>query len=143
MCKKIIHDFLHAQLWAEYFDRILWIPLRSLKGTKSLNELLHGEYFALQGERDCLVSALHEAIFDPTDQRTLLLLDSLDEISGERQFSGIDLKEKFKDLLNQQNVIVTFRPYAVSSPNLNLFDVELETIGFRPAVTTWLPSYRT
>lgn len=54
---KIIHDFLHAQLWEEYFDRILWMPLRSFKGTRSLNELLHDEYFALQGERDCLVSA--------------------------------------------------------------------------------------
>jgi len=133
LCKKIIYDFLHNQLWAEYFDRILWIPLRSLKGTRSLNELLHDEYFALQGERDCLVSALHDAIFDPTDQRTLLLLDGLDEISGERHFSGIDLTEKFKDLLNQQNVIITSRPYAVSSPDLNLFDLELETIGFSPA----------
>lgn len=133
LCKKIIHDFLHAQLWAEYFDRIIWIPLRSFKGTKSLNELLHEEYFALQGERACLVSALHEAIFDPTDQRTLLLLDGLDEISGERYVSGIDLIEKLKDLLNQQNVIITSRPYAVTSPDLNSFDLELETIGFRPA----------
>lgn len=81
LCKKIVHDFLHAHLWAEYFDRIFWIPLRSLKGTKSFNELLYDKYFALHREQDCLVSALCEAIFDPTDQRTLLLLDGLDEIS--------------------------------------------------------------
>lgn len=133
LCKKIIHDFLHAQIWGEYFDRILWIPLRSLKGAKSLTKLLYDEYFALQGEQGCLVSALHEVVFDVTDQKTLLFLDGLDEISGEWHVSGNDLTEEYKDLLNQENVIIMSRPYAVDPLALDPFDLELETIGFCPA----------
>ncbi|THC91705.1 hypothetical protein EYZ11_008830 [Aspergillus tanneri] len=132
LCKKIVHDFLYARLWAEYFDRILWMPLRRLKGTLSLDKLLE-EYLALESDRDCLVLALRKTIFDPIDKRTLLLLDGLDEICGERQDPGIDLAEKLTSLLNRPNVIITSRPYAVNLPDLNPFDLELETVGFLPA----------
>ncbi|KAJ5496705.1 hypothetical protein N7463_008692 [Penicillium fimorum] len=132
LCKKIVHDFLHAQLWAELFDRILWVPLRSLKGRSSLENLLHEEYITQQSDRDCLVEVLRETIFDPENARTLLLLDGLDEISGEQHVSGTDLDENFTELLNQQNVIITSRPYAVNLPSLKQFDLEVETIGFHP-----------
>ncbi|OKL55213.1 hypothetical protein UA08_09516 [Talaromyces atroroseus] len=130
LCKKIVHDFLHDKLWGELFDRIFWIPLRSLKGKSSLEELLPYEYFSTQQEPEWFVQALWRALGDETDERTLLLLDGLDEISGERNISGTELTEKFRGLLNRRNVIITSRPYAVNLPGLTLFDLELETIGF-------------
>jgi hypothetical protein len=41
LCKKIVHEFLHRQLWGKIFDRVLWIPLRDLKGKASIQDLLH------------------------------------------------------------------------------------------------------
>jgi hypothetical protein len=35
LCKKIVHDFLHQRMWADLFDRIIWIPLRRLKGCQT------------------------------------------------------------------------------------------------------------
>jgi hypothetical protein len=132
MCKKIVYDFLCHQMWAKFFDRVLWIPLRKLKGRSSLEEVLHKEYFSMQMERECLVPALWKTICDPSDERTLLILDGLDEVSGEWNDSGTDLTGSLKDLLNRHNVIITSRPCAVNLPGLRSFDLELETVGFHP-----------
>jgi hypothetical protein len=32
LCKKIVYDFTYAGVWADSFSRLLWIPLRKLKG---------------------------------------------------------------------------------------------------------------
>jgi HEAT repeat protein len=85
----------------------------------------------MDGERDRLFPALWRTICDQTSNRTLFILDGLDEVSGERNSSGTDLTEIFGDLLNRQNVIITSRPYAAHLPSLDPFDLELETIGFR------------
>lgn len=44
LCKKIVHGFLHGQLWDGLFDRILWIPLRMLKDDANVENLLYQEY---------------------------------------------------------------------------------------------------
>jgi hypothetical protein len=33
---------------AAFFDRVIWIPLRKLKGTSSLDEFFRREYFSFQ-----------------------------------------------------------------------------------------------
>ncbi|RHZ66648.1 hypothetical protein CDV55_100496 [Aspergillus turcosus] len=58
LCKKIVHDFYHKQMWETLFDRVIWIPLRRLKGMSSLDEFFRREYFSFQAERDKLVSKL-------------------------------------------------------------------------------------
>ncbi|KAK2760247.1 hypothetical protein FQN54_002314 [Arachnomyces sp. PD_36] len=130
LCKKIVHDFLRGQLWSKYFDRIIWIPLRSLKEIQDLEKWFQDECFPMRRERECLGSILWNHVCDETDERTLLLLDGLDEISGERHISGVDLTEKLKHLLNRHHVIVTSRPYAVHLSGLHTFDLELDTMGF-------------
>lgn len=32
LCKKIVQDLTYAGMWASLFNRLLWIPLRKLKG---------------------------------------------------------------------------------------------------------------
>jgi predicted NACHT family NTPase len=136
LCKKIVYDFLHNQMWARFFDRVLWIPLRNLKGKSGLDQLLREEYFStMHLDSDCLVPALLQSICDQTYGRTLLLLDGLDEISREP-----NVTEAFTDLLNRHDVIITSRPYAVHLPCLGPFDLELETIGFYP---NQVQAYRT
>jgi hypothetical protein len=139
LCKKIVHDFYHQQMWATLFDRVIWVPLRRLKGMSSLDEFFRCDYFAFEADRDELVSKLWKTVFDQTHKRTLWLLDGLDEISGYRHPSGTDLTVIFNSLLSQENVIITSRPYAANISGLAPFDLELETVGFRPSqVQTYL-----
>lgn len=139
LCKKIVHDFYHQKMWVTLFDRVVWIPLRRLKGKSTLDGFFHQEYFSFQAQRDELVSKLLRTVFDETRKRTLWLLDGLDEISGDRSESGADLIETFIRLFNRDNVVITSRPYAVNIPGLAPFDLELETIGFHPSqVQTYL-----
>jgi nucleoside phosphorylase len=139
LCKKIVHDFYHQQMWATLFDRVIWIPLRRLKGMSGLDEFFRRDYFSFQANRDELVSRLWKTVFDQTHKRTLWLLDGLDEISGYRHPSGTDLTEIFNSLLSQDNVVITSRPYAAHISGLAPFDLELETVGFHPSqVQTYL-----
>jgi hypothetical protein len=132
LCKKIVYDFLHHQMWGKSFNRVLWIHLRSFKGRSSLEELLNKEYFSMHMECECLVPALWKAICNPNDERTLLILGGLDEALGEQNDSGTNLTESLKDLLNRHNVVITSWPYAVNLSGLRPFDLELETVGFHP-----------
>ena len=141
LCKKIVYEFIHAQLWSNLFDRILWIPLRNFKGKSTLDDLLHQEYlqYAPLKGREPLYSTLNDSIFDESHQRTLLLLDGLDEISAEQSSSGPEMIESFRRLLNYRNVIITSRPHAANLPGLAHFDLELETVGFNQGqVKTYL-----
>ncbi|KAL4934773.1 nucleoside phosphorylase domain-containing protein [Aspergillus oleicola] len=133
LCKKIVHDFYRQRMWSTLFDRIIWIPLRRLKGMSGLEDFFRQDYFSSQAECDNLVSRLRKTVFDQTHKRTLWLLDGLDEISGYRHNSGNDSIELFNDILSQNNVIITSRPYATNVPGLPPFDLELETIGFHPS----------
>ncbi|PYI08454.1 hypothetical protein BO78DRAFT_416629 [Aspergillus sclerotiicarbonarius CBS 121057] len=129
LCKKIVHEFLYDQLWAENFDRILWIPLRSLRANPTLEAYLEDHFFATSEEKKLLAQALWKKVFGDSN-RTLFLLDGFDEVVGERTAGG-DLVDVLKDLFNQDNIIMTSRPYAVIS-SLPGFDLEVETIGFHP-----------
>ena len=139
LCKKIVHDFAHGKQtelhrsWTKLFDRLLWIPLRHLKGRSTYGynheDLFYHEYFSSQGHDDgkCLAKELWRELNDTRSSRTLFLLDGLDEVSG--------LCETFlflKTLLNQTNVIVTSRPNANLPDGVEDLDLQLETIGFYP-----------
>jgi DNA helicase HerA-like ATPase len=108
LCKKIVQDFYHQQMWATLFDHMIWIPLQKLKGKSTVDEFFRQEYFSFQAERDDLVSKLLKMVLDQTHKRTLWLLDGLDEISVDHS-SGTDLTEIFGRLLNQEDVVITSR----------------------------------
>ncbi|XHG08316.1 hypothetical protein AWENTII_011422 [Aspergillus wentii] len=126
LCKKIVHDFIHGKLSSWNVDRVLWIPLRKLKGKDNPEQFLIEELLSRNEDKDVLSTSLRQTIVQPKT-RTLFLLDGFDEIAGE-----VVSNNMLRALLNRDNVIVTSRPYALDPYSLNTFDLELETVGFRP-----------
>ncbi|KAG8413005.1 hypothetical protein J3458_013426 [Metarhizium acridum] len=121
----------------EYFDRILWVPLRNLKLKErrqlpayNFEHLLSHEYFSLPYPKPEFAEALCH-VLEATVDKTLFLLDGLDEVS---QFlGGYDAMSRFlMVLLNRPNVIITSRPNASLPSCIQPLDHELETIGFYP-----------
>ncbi|KAI0188180.1 armadillo-type protein [Xylaria flabelliformis] len=135
LCKKIVYEFIHNNLWQDLYDIVLWIPLRNLKDRErcmipgyNLNYLLRHEFFSKSRECDELVDSLWHAI-DTKDRKVLFILDGLDEVSSQLNGSMLDF---LNTLLNQSNVIVTSRPNATVFQGLDPFDLDLETVGFYP-----------
>ncbi|PWI64077.1 hypothetical protein PCL_00009 [Purpureocillium lilacinum] len=131
----MVYDFTHDtklhRSWAELFDRLLWVPLRRLKGRS-------GKSYNLDEESHRLVGAIWDATRLQKGSRTLFILDGLDEVS--REWSHDDAMHTFLEtLLNQPNVIITSRPAGTLLTGLRPVDLELETIGFYPdQVETYL-----
>ncbi|TRX91530.1 hypothetical protein FHL15_007535 [Xylaria flabelliformis] len=135
LCKKIVYEFIHNNLWQDLYDIVLWIPLRNLKDRErcmipgyNLNYLLRHEFFSKSRECDELVDSLWHAI-DTKYRKVLFILDGLDEVSSQLNGSMLDF---LNTLLNQSNVIVTSRPNATVPNSLDPFDLHLETVGFYP-----------
>ncbi|KAK2596797.1 hypothetical protein QQS21_006126 [Conoideocrella luteorostrata] len=136
LCKKIVHDFIHGkesalhQAWAPLFDRLLWVPLRNLKRKKppvsNYEEMLYNEYFKVMGKNgQRLAEELWEKISSTEGDKTLFLLDGLDEVAYDL------INDDFLvDLLNNRNVIITSRPYTQLPVSLDDIGLRLETIGF-------------
>ncbi|KAH6971507.1 hypothetical protein BKA56DRAFT_677610 [Ilyonectria sp. MPI-CAGE-AT-0026] len=132
LCKKIVYDNLYDGTWADSFSRLLWVPLRTLKGKSSLEynlkDWLRAEYFRA-GDGDILAEAVRQAVDYPDKYgKTLFILDGLDEVSHEldSETSGL-----LQDLLNQPHAIITSRP-GTSMARFNNVDLELEIVGFYP-----------
>ncbi|SPO06598.1 uncharacterized protein DNG_09288 [Cephalotrichum gorgonifer] len=142
LCKKMVHDFTHGtqtelnRSWTKLFDRLLWVPLRNLKGRSApgynYEDLFHHEYFSRgggHGDGRHLAEALWRELRATDGSRTLFILDGMDEISQE--LGGNDHISLFlTDLLNRPNVIVTSRPNANLPATVKALDRELETVGF-------------
>lgn len=135
LCKKIVHDFTHDR-WKDLFDRIVWIPLRNLKGWRpseyNLEELFYHEYFYSEYKKGrVLAHEMWRAVEERKGRGTLFVLDGLDEVARDLQ-SDSNLTRLLETLLNQPNVIITSRPYGTLPFDLRPLDLELETIGFYP-----------
>lgn len=125
LCKKIVHDFYHNTLWRDLYTRIVWIPLRNLwrlaESCQSIGDLLKHEFPCRWS-----VERTHETFHDiADDERTLFLLDGLDEVSSKLADDKI-----LRDLLRRPNIIITSRPHQTRLPLRP--DIEMETIGFLP-----------
>lgn len=143
LCKKMVYDFIRQtslhDAWTQWFDRLLWVPLRNLKRRPgqgyNLSLLFRDEYFRHHlGKdgltRDDLAAELSRKVDDSNSERTLFVLDGLDEVS-QLLASSNEMSDFLMMLLNKPNVIVTSRPNT-SLPAIRAFDLELETIGFYP-----------
>ena len=132
LCKKIVYDYIHYNIWIDLFDRLIWIPLRELKNQLmpgyNLKDLLYNEYFLDQMDGRLFADALWSVILE-NSASTLFILDGLDEVA-----QGFDAETGpiFQNLLNQSHVIITSRPYRSSLEYMKPPDLELETIGFYP-----------
>ncbi|KAF7551742.1 hypothetical protein G7Z17_g4776 [Cylindrodendrum hubeiense] len=143
LCKKMVYDFTHGmqtelhRVWTELFDRLLWVPLRNLKGRSAPGynheELFYHEYFSSQGHENGRLFAreLWQKLKDTHSSRTLFVLDGLDELIQDLHSDG-DMFRFLEVLLNQPNVIITSRPNASLPNGIGHIDLELETIGFYP-----------
>ncbi len=131
LCKKLVYDYQNSSLWQDQFDSVLWVPLRQLKthAPKRLEDLLCTQYFA--GYESSQAQALSKVFYAHQD-KTLFILDGLDEVAGELN-EGQPLKDFLQTLLNQAHVVITSRPAGVDTKLLGQLDLELETVGFSSA----------
>jgi HEAT repeat protein len=136
LCKKAVHDFIYRGTWSNWFDSLLWIPLRKLpelglrSGRYNLTELFRNEFFSQCPQEDDFASTLRAACDRPDGGRTLFILDGLDEIWHDRSDSG--MSDFVRHLLSQPNIIVMSRPSVTPPREVRKFDLELETVGFSP-----------
>lgn len=147
LCKKMVYDFIRQtslhDSWTQWFDRLLWVPLRNLQRRPgqgyNLSLLFRDEYFRHHlGKggltREDLAAELSRKVDDSNSDRTLFVLDGLDEVS-QLLTSSNEMSDFLMMLLDKPNVIVTSRPNT-SFPAMRAFDLELETIGFYPGQVT-------
>ena len=132
LCKKMVYDYIHHNMWIDLFDRLIWIPLRKLRNQLkpgySLKDLLYNEYFLDRMDGHLFADALWRVILE-SSARTLFILDGLDEVAQE---FDPQTGQTLQNLLNQSHVIITSRPYRSSLEYMKPPDLKLETIGFYP-----------
>lgn len=121
--------------WTNIFDRILWVPLRSLKRKPdngyNLEDLFLRDFFSNAPNREALAKQLEETLHTTKFATTLFILDGLDEVSEGMQTSH-EMHKFLTFPLESPNAIITSRPNASLPPWIRAPDLELETIGFYP-----------
>lgn len=125
LCKKMIYEFIHNNMWTEKIDRVIWFPLRELQeeNDTSIGSLIIRRHFVEDNEADQRSETLGREI-EKKSTRTLFILDGLDEVPTGR------ISPLITKLLNQPRVIITSRPYAISQARLYNLHREVETVGF-------------
>ncbi|EFY98052.2 nacht nucleoside triphosphatase [Metarhizium robertsii ARSEF 23] len=137
LCKKIVHEFTRGAWgeWTNIFDRVLWVPLRSLKRKPDNGYHLEGlflrDFFSNAPNREALAKQLEETLHITKFATTLFILDGLDEVSEGMRPSN-EMHKFLIFLLQIPNVIITSRPNASLPSWIRAPDLELETIGFYP-----------
>ncbi|UAW64845.1 HEAT repeat domain-containing protein [Mycoavidus sp. HKI] len=128
LCKKLVYEYHQNGLWQDQFESVLWVPLRQLKthAPKRLEDLLCTQY--LVDHESSEAQALSKVFYAHRD-KTLFILDGLDEVVGELN-EGRPLKNFLQTLLTQAHVVITSRPAGVDAKLLGQLDLELETVGF-------------
>jgi HEAT repeat protein len=126
----MVCEFLDSGMWADIIDRVIWLPLRELKGRewRDVRQLLC-EYYLSGSEDSQLLGTALWTEFERDKTRTLFILDGLDEVSQEVNDRSSAL---LLDLLIQPRTIITTRPYAINWDRIKNIDVRLETVGFYP-----------
>jgi predicted NACHT family NTPase len=131
LCKKVIFDFLHNNVWRDRFERVIWIPLRTLVQRNHLNlqKWLEEEFSDNDNDWGVFAKCSFEANISHHG-RTLFILDGLDELSDFELNQNL-LQTPFE----QPHVIITSR-HNVSRSSFARFsetDMKLHTIGFYPS----------
>ncbi|KAF6822843.1 peptidase C14 [Colletotrichum musicola] len=155
LCKKIVHDFTHKNMWSELFSRVVWVRLRELKNWPDKDYNLGGVFeklfFQQCPDGKSFHKELQRQIEDENPGDTLFLLDGLDEVTElameHRHGTPHPGHEFLKGLLNRHNVIITTRPHAALPPGFKQPDLELDTIGFnqdqvQKYIKTVMPNFK-
>jgi GTPase SAR1 family protein len=140
LCRKIVHDVVHGDMWKDMFQRVIWVQLRDLIPLSKENYTLDGMFqhilFQECTSGDLLYKRLAQHIGQAGSGETLFLLDGLDEVSDiamRREQSVQHPGHAFlKGLLNKTFVIITTRPHTALPSECKKPDLELDTVGFSP-----------
>ncbi|KAK8033894.1 hypothetical protein PG991_003292 [Apiospora marii] len=128
LCKRIVYDSIHHDLWSDVIDRVIWLPLRELKSRDTwgsdIRHFLRERFFKGVENGEWLAEALFQES-EKSESTTLFLLDGLDEMQD-------GSSSLLRSLMGQQRVIITTRPHGVNSDLVRDIHQELETIGFSP-----------
>ncbi|UAW63432.1 HEAT repeat domain-containing protein [Mycoavidus sp. HKI] len=127
LCKKLVYDYQHNALWQDRFDCVLWLPLAQFKTDQTIKfeELLGEHFFANQ---ESLQTQALTQTFERHRDKTLFILDGLDEVIGELD-EGRPLNKLLQKLLDQTHVLITSRSVGVNPQILSQFDLQLEATG--------------
>jgi hypothetical protein len=127
LSEKILHEYTWGREWRDLFDWVLLVPLRKLKQKHfgSLTDVFGETYFQQEPRGQVFAQTLRERILGPDKDKTLFILDGLDEIQGWE--ADESMKTILLELLDHPNVIITSRP---TGADLKDKDLQLETIGF-------------
>jgi len=138
VCKKIVHEVVSRSLWADRFERILWIPLRDVKARGERCDrkgLLKDLFFDWDGlhpagfgdvDADLYAQTMSNKLNDP---KTLVILDGLDEVAdliGSRDFKLLNRLV----VERRQPTIITSRPNGVSQTIRDSAHLVLDAVGF-------------
>ncbi|KAJ4109706.1 hypothetical protein NW768_012142 [Fusarium equiseti] len=134
LCKKVLYEFYTKDMWRMKFDRILWIPLRQVpllqQGNRTPEQLL---IQALFSDSDMpLVTEMMEQLELDNFNRTLFLLDGMDEVHHLLNNHDAGFMTLLTTLIDKPNVIVTSRPHSRVQERKVPFDIEAEVLGFTP-----------
>ncbi|KFG84474.1 pfs domain-containing protein [Metarhizium anisopliae] len=125
LCKQIIDEYGRKEVLGTMFSWVLWVPLRKLGLDDSLKSFFRLEYFHGKLHEDLLAEKLYQQVFGEDKEKTLLILDGLDESSGweERNIS---------ELAQFKSIIFTTRSGRgkAGSAVYTIADLELEAMGF-------------
>lgn len=134
LCKKIVHEFYTNKMWRTKFDRILWIPLRHIRRlsetNRNLENLLAQELITYENTK--LVAKMHEELELDKFDKTLFLLDGLDEVHSSLSDDDDGYRTLLDSLIDKPNVIVTSRPHFRVVQRRLPFDMEAQVLGLTP-----------
>ncbi len=138
LCKKIVAEFLKCKhnnedLWPGK-KSIIWIPLRNLKSYLEnptspltlIDVFYYAFFYNIADGKELAEQLLNVTQMNSDD--TVYLLDGWDEVA-EEQHSKI-FGPVIKTLLNQKNIIITSRNYALPTLKDIKFNLKLENMGF-------------
>ena len=135
LSRRIMYEYNWNPRLRSMFDLVIVLPLRKLKHSNNVKQLLFDEYFQLEPRGRQLAAALYELFSLPEDDakhslaqgnNTLLILDGLDETQGWPEES----RDVISMLIGRPKVIITSRSTANDAVNrIAPVDLEIEARG--------------
>lgn len=129
LCKQILDEYGRQKVRGALFSWVLWVPLRKLGLNDSFKSFFSSEYFHGQLYEDLLAERLYQQVFGEDKEKTLLILDGLDE-------SSVWEERNIREMTQFKTIVFTTRSgWRKAGPGVyTTVDLELEAMGFNKTV---------
>ncbi|KAH0596685.1 hypothetical protein MHUMG1_05804 [Metarhizium humberi] len=129
LCKQILDEYGRQEVRGALFSWVLWVPLRKLGLDDSLKSFFRSEYFHGKLYEELLAEKLYQQVFGEDKEKTLLILDGLDESSGWEV-------RNIREIAQFKTIVFTTRSGRgrAGSAVYTIVDLELEAMGFNKEV---------